>query len=164
MRKSVFKKPWNEMRQATRNYYERRAARAVEDEKLFSHMLDDMHILDAKSSGLITFISLALAALTFALTLVDNSMEYARAIKATLICFIGIFSIAAWFSLRCLEITGPPFSEVCKDVETEKQLALAELAARRYNYFLALRVTRYAFSALSLLVCVWLGMVAQRFY
>lgn len=160
----MFKKSWENIRGETSTYYELRALRAAEDERLFNYMLSDMHTLDAKSTGLITFISLALAALTFALSLVSESMEYAEFLRTGLIAFIGVFSVAAWFSLRCLEITGPPFTKIHQDIQTQKELSISELAVRRYNYFLALKITRYAFSVLFVFVFVWIGAVVRQTY
>lgn len=160
----MFKKSWDHLRGATSTYYELRALRAKQDERLFDYLLSDMHTLDAKSTGLITFISLALAALTFALSLVNETMEDAQIIKTGIISFIGIFSLAAWFSLRCLEISGPPFTKIHQDLETQKEQSITEIAVRRYNYYIALRITRYAFSILFVFVFIWIGVVIRNIY
>lgn len=160
----LYGKSWNELYSSTRVYYEIRAARTGDDHTFLLRLLDDMHTLDAKSTGLITFISVALAALIFALSIVDATMEHATVIKTGLVCFMGIFALAAWFSLRCLEISGPPFTDVLSDVEAQKDQSITELAVRRYNYFVALRLTRYAFAFLVLFVLFWLGLVVRHSY
>jgi hypothetical protein len=158
------RKSAKELQDAARVYHEKRAARAGQDRALFDSILNDMHTLDAKSTGLITFISLVLAALTFALNLVDRSLEYSNLIKGGLIFFIAIFSVGAWFSLRCLEMTGPPFTKSTDDVASNEHEAIAEVAARRFNYFLSVRITRGAFTMLVPFVFAWVGLIVREIY
>jgi hypothetical protein len=149
---------------AARLFHEQRPARAGDDQNLFDSIRSDMHTLDAKSTGLITFISLVLAALTFALNLVDRNMDYSTLIKGGLIAFIATFSLAAWFSLRCLEMTGPPFTKPAGDPMANEQEAIAEVAVRRFNYFLSLRITRGAFTMLVPFIFAWIGLLARELY
>jgi hypothetical protein len=149
---------------AARSYHELRASATGESQTLLLSIMNDMHTLDAKSTGLITFISLIIAALTFALSLVDQHREWAHGIKAGLIFFIAIFALAAWFSLRCLEMSGPPFTQSCADTEIHVQQSFAEIATRRYNYFVSLRITRAAFILLVPFVITWVSIVAWDIY
>lgn len=149
---------------AARAYHELRASASGESQMLLLSVMNDMHALDAKSTGLITFISLAIAALTFALGLVDRHMEGAAFIKAGLIFFIAGFALAAWFSLRCLEMSGPPFTQNCEDTDLFVHQAFTEIATRRYNYFVSLRITRIAFMALIPFVIMWVGVLAWDVY
>ena len=112
---------FDELREEALEYHEFRSKLDADTKSFFESVYQDMHTLDAKSTGLITFITLVLAALTFALGLVDQKLEHVALIKAGIIGFIGIFSLAAWFSLRCLEITGPPFTSVPRNPEEHKQ-------------------------------------------
>ena len=155
---------FNELRQETLEYHEFRSNLDADTKSFFESVYQDMHTLDAKSTGLITFITLALAALTFALSLVDQNLVHATLVKSGIICFIGIFSLAAWFSLRCLDITGPPFTKVPRNPEEHKQNAATEIAARRYNYFVSLKITRGAFLMLVPLVAIWLGLILKASY
>mgnify|MGYP006303078821 CR=1 FL=1 len=153
-----------ELCEAARAYHEFRAARNDADQAFYDSVLNDMHTLDEKSTGLITFISLVLAAITFALGLVDRTMEYAFFIRGGLIFFISVFALAAWFSLRCLEMTGPPFTITSQDPDIHAEAAIEEVAARRYNYFISLRLTRAAFTMLVPFVLVWIGLLAREIY
>lgn len=155
-------KPSDDLYEAARAFHELRAGRAGGDRNLYESILNDMHTLDAKSTGLITFISLVLAALIFALGLVDRSANYEIFIKGGIILFIAVFSLAAWFSLRCLEMSGPPFRDNSADPLTHEKEAIAEVVLRRYNYFLALRITRNAFTLLVPFIFVWIGLIARR--
>ena len=56
------------------------------------------------------------------------------------------------------------FTDVLSDVEAQKDQSITELAVRRYNYFVALRLTRYAFAFLVLFVLFWLGLVVRHSY
>lgn len=149
---------------AARAYHELRASATGESQTLLESIMNDMHTLDAKSTGLITFISLVIAALTFALSLVNQHREWATAIKAGLIFFIAIFALAAWFSLRCLEMSGPPFTNISTNTEIHVQQAVTEIATRRYNYYVSLRITRIAFLMLVPFVIIWVGVVAWDIY
>lgn len=149
---------------SARLFHEQRAARAGDDQILFDSIRSDMHTLDAKSTGLITFISLVLAALTFALNLVDRNLDYSTLIKGALIAFIATFALAAWFSLRCLEMIGPPFTKATGDPMANEQEAITEVAARRFNYFLSLRITRAAFTMLVPFVFAWIGLLSRELY
>jgi hypothetical protein len=156
------KKSSEVLSEAARAYHELRAARAGDAQRFYNSIVEDMHTLDAKSTGLITFISLVLASLTFALSLVDSRLEYAMFIKGGLLGFIGVFALAAWFNLRCLEMSGPPFTKDNNDAETQERHILCEVAVRRYNYFISLRITRSAFALLIPFVIVWLVLVARE--
>ncbi len=150
--------------EAARLFHERRAARAGDDQILFDSIRSDMHTLDAKSTGLITFISLVLAALSFALNLVDRNMGYSTLIQGGLITFIVTFALAAWFSLRCLEMIGPPFTKAKDDQVANEQEAITEVAVRRFNYFVSLRITRAAFTMLVPFILAWIGLLARDLY
>jgi hypothetical protein len=153
-----------DLRQKVREYHEFRSMLGADTKSFFESVFEDMHALNAKSAGLITFITLVLAALTFALGLVDHRLEHRELIRVGIIGFIAIFFLAAWFCLRCLEITGPPATEVPRDPEEHIQIAINQLAARRYNYVLSLKITRGAFTMLVPFFIVWLALVVREFY
>ncbi len=145
-----------------RKYHEIRVSTGGNMTTIADSVLSDMHTLDSKSSALLQFISVVLAALTFSLGLVNERLEFASFIKAGVIMFIGAFGLAAWVNFRCLQAMGPPFKMHFSDTAGYEQEMVAELAIRRARYFLSLRISRIAFLLLVPFISIWIGMVARE--
>lgn len=156
--------PPKNLSEKEREFHRIRVGAGGDVKTIFDSILNDMHALDAKSSALLTFISVALAALAFSLSLVDGKLEYSAFIKSGVVFFIGLFAIAARFSLRCLEMYGPTFGMDCADAASYELRAIEELSKRRYNYFVSLQITKAAFTGLIPFVALWLGLVAREMY
>jgi len=145
-----------------RKYHEIRVSVGGNLTTIADSVVNDMHTLDSKSSALLQFISVVLAALTFSLGLVNERLEFANFIKGGLIAFIGAFGLAVWVNFRCLQAMGPPFKMNFSDAESYEREMITELTIRRSRYFLSLRISRTAFLFLVPFISVWIGMVARE--
>jgi hypothetical protein len=148
---------YRDSRERERAFHHVRIATSQSVQTIVDSVLHDMAVLDSKSSALLQFISVVLAALTFALGLVDDSAPFAHHVRAGIFAFMCIFGLAAWIDLRCLRSLGPsPRIQSSADFENEM---LSEISRRRERYKLAMRITETTFSLLALFVIVWLLLV-----
>ena len=89
------------------SYHAIRASSSPTIDTITESILRDMEVLDNKSNGLLQFISVLLAALTFSLGLVTNDMKYHHYFRTGIDLFLVAFSISAWINLRSLNILNP---------------------------------------------------------
>jgi hypothetical protein len=150
--------------QLERRFHEIRVSSGGSLSTVPDSVINDMHTLDSKSSALLQFISVVLAALTFSIGLVNERLEFASYIKAGLIVFIAAFALAAWVNFRCLYAMGPPFNMNFKDAAGYEQEMITELTVRRASYFASLQITRIAFLLLVPFIAIWIGMVAREVF
>lgn len=69
---------FNDTSESERNYHLLRISASQSINSITDSVLHDMGVLDSKSAALLQFISVVLAALTFALGLVDATAPYAH--------------------------------------------------------------------------------------
>jgi hypothetical protein len=118
-------------------------------------VIHDMAVLDSKSAALLSFISLVIAGLIFALGLVDGRAPDARLIRGTIFMFLSLFIYAAWIDLRCLHTLGPTnLSPNCDGDEFER-ICIVELSRRRIKYAFALFICETSFVLLIFFVILW---------
>lgn len=149
-------------RERERAFHNLRIASCRSIQTIIDSVLHDMGVLDAKSAALLQFISVVLAALTFALGLLNEAAPHAHFIRGGIFLFMGVFGLAAWIDLRCLRSLGPSSAvhhQSNADFENEM---LSEISRRRKSYRLALRITGITFTMLALLIIVRLALTSAR--
>lgn len=119
-------------------------------------MLNDMRVLDSKSSAILNLISLVIAALTFGLSVVDGKDENAEIIRFVFYFFMAVFSLAAAIDIRCVyNMDGDDFPENASEEDVLKIL-LHEITLRRRRYGIALQIVRIGVYLLFAFMLVWL--------
>jgi hypothetical protein len=102
------------------------------------HFLHDMSIIDAKSSALLSHVSIMLAVVAVFL-----AQAVAGVWKWVFIVELTIFSVVAVLLLRCVDILGPPFRPLGSDDSVEiEEFYRAEVLLRRAIFQGAVRVVR----------------------
>jgi len=86
-------------------YYEK--LKSAED---VDHIWRDLRSIDAKSSGLLTHISVMFVVLGFLASSVDNFL-----LRLLLTVEFLAYILAAMVLLRCLDMTGPPLNDLPDD-------------------------------------------------
>ena len=79
---------FNDTSESERNYHLLRISASQSINSITDSVLHDMGVLDSKSAALLQFISVVLAALTFALGLVDATAPYAHYIRVAIVCIL----------------------------------------------------------------------------
>jgi hypothetical protein len=144
-----------------RSYHQLRISASHNINNITDSVLNDMNVLISKSAALLQFISVVLAALTFALGLVDLSAPYAHYVQAAIFIYIACFSTAAWIDLRCLYSMGARDFDVYGSVEDYEAALLTEIAKRRENYEISLRLARNGFFLLMPFLLIWILLAAH---
>jgi len=103
------------------------------------HFLHDMSILDAKSSALLTHVSIMLAVIALFL-----GQEHTALWSWVFTVELTAFSIIAVLLLRCVDILGPPLRPLqASDPEAIEERYRREILRRRAIFQLTVRVVRY---------------------
>jgi len=147
--------------QHERGYHLLRISASQNINSITDSVLHDMAVLDSKSAALLQFISVVLAALTFALGLVDSSASYAHYIHAGILIFIAFFGSAAWIDLRCLYAMGTADFTTSESVAAYEATLMDEIAKRRQHYGRALHITQTSFVLLMPFLLAWLLLAAR---
>lgn len=144
-----------------RGYHLLRISASQNINSITDSVLHDMAVLDSKSAALLQFISVVLAALTFALGLVDSSAPYAHYVRAAILIFIAFFGSAAWIDLRCLYAMGVADFTMSESVAAYEATLMGEIAKRRQHYERALHITQTSFVLLMPFLLAWLLLAAR---
>ena len=123
--------------QASQAYYEKLAAAEGVD-----NIWKDLRSIDAKSSGLLTHISVMFVVLGFLASDVDNFL-----LKLLLTAEFLAYIFAAMVLLRCLDMTGPPLNDLPDDSAELKAVQAREALLRKTIYVRVLRLV-YVLTAL----------------
>ncbi len=106
------------------------------------HIWQDLRSIDAKSSGLLTHISVMFVVLGFLASDVDNFF-----IRLLLTAEFIAYIIAAMVLLRCLDMTGPPLNDLPDESVKLRALQAKEALLRKTIYVRVLRLV-YVLTAL----------------
>ena len=139
-----------------KEFHELRMASNSGFSTLGESILHDMSVLDGKSSALLTFISVVLATLIFALSAIDGKTLLDEIIRFGFYVFMVAFSIAGAINIRCVYSLGRddfPENATSNDYE---QVMLSEITIRRRKYTLALQIVRTGGSLLAVFLLAWL--------
>jgi len=123
--------------QDSQAYYEKLAAAEGID-----NIWKDLRSIDAKSSGLLTHISVMFVVLGFLASDVDNFL-----LKLLLTAEFLAYIFAAMVLLRCLDMTGPPLNDLPDDSVELKAVQAREALLRKTIYVRVLRLV-YVLTAL----------------
>lgn len=123
--------------QASQGYYEKLAVAEGVD-----NIWKDLRSIDAKSSGLLTHISVMFVVLGFLASDVDNFL-----LKLLLTTEFLAYIFAAMVLLRCLDMTGPPLNDLPDDSAELKAVQAREALLRKTIYVRVLRLV-YVLTAL----------------
>jgi hypothetical protein len=145
---------FGESRERERAFHNVRISSSESVKTIVDSVMHDMAVLDSKSAALLQFISVVLAALTFALGLVDESAPFSHVLRGGLFLFMGVFGVAAWIDLRCLRSLGPSRAYHVQPGAEFDNVMLTEISQRRRMYQLALRITEITFTILALCVAL----------
>lgn len=148
---------YRDSRERERAFHHVRIASSQSVQTIVDSVLHDMAVLDSKSAALLQFISVVLAALTFALGLVDEGAPFAHLVRGAIFAFMGVFGLAAWIDLRCLRSLGP--SRELQSTSAFEDAMLTEISERRERYRFALRIVETSFALLALLAIVWVALL-----
>lgn len=118
-------------------YYEKLAAAEGID-----NIWKDLRSIDAKSSGLLTHISVMFVVLGFLASDVDNFL-----LRLILTAEFLAYIFAAMVLLRCLDMTGPPLNDLPNDTVELKAVQAREALLRKTIYVRVLRLV-YVLTAL----------------
>jgi hypothetical protein len=115
-----------------------------------AHVLHDMSIIDAKSSALLTHVSIMLAVVAVLLAQ-PNEAVWRWIYTAELIAFSGVGVLL----LRCVDILGPPFRRLRPDADggLEEYYRL-EVLLRRAIFQAMVRTVRLLTVALMVIVAI----------
>lgn len=102
----------------------------------------DLRSIDAKSSGLLTHISVMFVVLGFLSAGVDNFL-----LRLLLAVEFLAYIFAALLLLRCLDMTGPPLNDLPKDQKELRTAQAREALLRKTVYVRVLRLV-YVLTAL----------------
>ena len=125
----------------------------LEGAERVDHIWQDLRSVDAKSSGLLTHISVMFVVLGFLATEADNLFLQ---ILLTLEFLAYIF--AAMVLLRCLDMTGPPLKDLPEDLTKIRQVQAREALLRKAVYVRVLRLVYVLTALLIPIVCIKLLM------
>lgn len=118
-------------------------------------ILHDMSALDGKSSALLTFISVVLVTLIFALSAIDGKTLLDEIIRFGFYASMATFAIAGAINIRCVYSLGrDDFPENATAIDYE-MVILQEITIRRQRYTLALQIVRTGGSLLALFLLAW---------
>ncbi len=123
-------------------YHSIRASSSTTIQCVTESILRDMEVLDNKSVGLLQFISILLAALTFSLGLITDEMKYHQYFRAGIELFLIAFSGAAWINLRSLNILNPGILPKFDNTDEFNQYLIREIIKRRSSYISALMIVK----------------------
>lgn len=124
------------------SYHSIRASSSTTIQSVTESILRDMEVLDNKSVGLLQFISILLAALTFSLGLITDEMKYHQYFRAGIELFLIAFSGAAWINLRSLNILNPGILPKFDNTDEFNQYLIREIIKRRSSYISALMIVK----------------------
>ena len=114
------------------------------------HFFYDMSLIDAKSSALLTHVSIMLAVIAVLLAQ-PNSPVWKWIYTAELIAF----SVVGVLLLRCVDILGPPFRRLVPDAEGKlEEFYRAEILLRRTIFQGMLRTVRFLTVCLIVIVAI----------
>ena len=102
----------------------------------------DLRSIDAKSSGLLTHISVMFVVLGFLASDVDNIL-----LRLLLTAEFLAYIFAALVLLRCLDMTGPPLNDLPQDAAELRSVQAREALLRKTIYVRVLRLV-YLLTAL----------------
>jgi hypothetical protein len=120
------------------------------DLKNRDHFFYDMSLIDAKSSALLTHVSIMLAVIAVLLAQ-PNTPVWKWIYTAELIAF----SIVGVLLLRCVDILGPPFRRLVPDAEGQlEEFYRAEILLRRTIFQGMLRTVRFLTVCLIVIVAI----------
>ena len=131
-----------------------------QDERLFEaqraglenkeHALHDMSLIDAKSSALLTHVSIMLAVIAVLLAQ-PNSATWKWIYTAELIAF----SVVSVLLLRCVDILGPPFRRLLPDADGGlEEYYRTEILLRRAIFQGMIRTVRVLTVCLIIIVAI----------
>lgn len=103
---------------------------------------NDLRSVDAKSSGLLTHISVMFVVLGFLAADVDNIV-----LRVLLTLEFLAYIFAALLLLRCLDMTGPPLNDLSADPREIRSVQAREALLRKTIYVRVLRLV-YVLTAL----------------
>ncbi len=112
------------------------------------HIWQDLRSIDAKSSGLLTHISVMFVVLGFLAAEVDNTL-----LQVLLTLEFVAYIFAAMMLLRCLDMTGPPLKDLPDNSADIRRVQAREAFLRKTIYFRVLRLV-YVLTALLIPVVV----------
>ena len=118
-------------------YYEK--LKSAED---VDHIWRDLRSIDAKSSGLLTHISVMFVVLGFLASSVDNFL-----LRLLLTVEFLAYILAAMVLLQCLDMTGPPLNDLPDDPAALREVQAREALLRKTIYVRVLRLV-YVLTAL----------------
>jgi hypothetical protein len=114
------------------------------------HFLYDMSLIDAKSSALLTHVSIMLAVVAVLLAQ-PNTPAWRWIFTAELIAF----SVVGVLLLRCVDILGPPFRRLSPDAEGGlEELYRREILLRRSIFQAMVRTVRLLTVCLIVIVAI----------
>ena len=140
------------------SYHSIRASSSTTIESVTESILRDMEVLDNKSVGLLQFISILLAALTFSLGLVMDEMKYHQYYRSGIELFLVAFSGAAWINLRSLNILNPGVLPKFDTTDEFNQYLISEIIRRRSSYISALMIVKASMVFIVLFAAVAVGL------
>jgi hypothetical protein len=132
----------------------------LQDEHLFEvqraglenreHALHDMSVIDAKSSALLTHVSIMLAVIAVLLAQ-PNSATWKWVFTAELVAF----SVVGVLLLRCVDILGPPFRRLLPDADGKlEEYYRSEILLRRAIFQGMIRTVRFLTVCLIIIVTI----------
>jgi hypothetical protein len=114
------------------------------------HALHDMSVIDAKSSALLTHVSIMLAVIAVLLAQ-PNGATWKWIFTSELIAFSGVSVLL----LRCVDILGPPFRRLSPDAEGKlEEFYRTETLLRRAIFQAMVRTVRFLTVCLIVIVVI----------
>ena len=135
-----------------RLYHATRAKSSPSIATLTESILRDMEVIDSKSVGLLQFVSMLLAALTFSLGFLEEGLPHATYIRSGIEFFLTAFALAAWISLRSLNIINPGTLQTFDQTEEFESYLIEEITRRLTSYMRALKLVRICMTLLVVFV------------
>jgi len=114
----------------------------LESAEGIDHIWQDLRSIDAKSSGLLTHISVMFVVLGFLASGVENLL-----LRSLLTAEFIAYIFAAMVLLRCLDMTGPPLNDLPEDTAGLRAIQAREALLRKTIYVRVLRLV-YVLTAL----------------
>ena len=142
--------------QQEREFHEIRIAANPGMRTLTESIMHDMSVLDGKSAALLTFISVVLAALIFALGAIDPKTPHFKFIELGLYILMFSFALAATIDIRCLHTMGRENFDLQPSVADSEAKMLKEILLRRKRYRLALLIVEAGVGLLLGFFVIWL--------